>query len=251
MNSLITNRKNIYYIASFFLIWIMLFEFLLPVNKILPKPSLVIDSFVDLFTLYKLHYHLLSSTGVIYVSILFAYLLIIGIGSNLYKTNSFIINFIDSFEWYLKYIPGIVLALFLIMWFPGSELIEFIFAFLTSFFSLLIIFKKESKNVKEEYISAAKSLGADDKKIYKSVVLKCIQPAIIVQIKELHFYLWALLIAFEYIKGGIGVGSMMKDIIAYNDLSALFSTTIIISFVIGIGSSITDFIKERYFSWKS
>lgn len=243
--------KVVYLLIFYFLVWIILFEFLLPVNKILPKPSIVITTFDDLFTVYNLHLHLLSTTGVIYVSMISAYIVLMIAGSWLSNSNFHLVKFIESIEWFSKYVPGIVLAFFLIMWFPGSELIEFVFAFFTSFFSLLFIFNNEKNNVKDEYLSAAESLGANKKEIYKSVILKSIQPSIINHLKTLHFYLWALLIAYEFIKGGFGVGSMLNEVLNYSDLSALFSTVVITGVIIGIGSIIISFIEKKYFSWDS
>ena len=74
MRSAKTSRKKIYYILlAYFLLWILWFEFILPVNDILPKPSVVLLSFGALWSDYHLPMNFIATFSTIYLSLAAAY----------------------------------------------------------------------------------------------------------------------------------------------------------------------------------
>jgi NitT/TauT family transport system permease protein len=235
-------------LSAYFILWILLFEFILPVNKILPKPSIVLQSFDDLWNVYNLPLNYISTITVIYLSISLAFLFLRILSPLILKSN-FISNFILSLEWFSRYLPGIITGMLLIFWFPDSEYIEFIFAFLAILFSLIIKFQKELKNVEKEYINSLLSLGAGESFIFSNVVWKSIQPSLLKHILTIHFYLWILIIAFEYIKGGYGVGSIYRTALEFKDLSAFFSISLITGITIFLGHFLIEFLKNKFFFW--
>jgi ABC-type nitrate/sulfonate/bicarbonate transport system permease component len=248
---IIGNKKTVFtYIALYFLLWIILFEFILPVNNILPKPSIVLESFPALVTDYQLFGNYISTILVIYLSLLAAYFAVKLFILLPVKENRIVTDFIASLEWFSEYIPGIVLGLLLIFWFPASEYIEFIFAFLTAFFSMLIRTKKEETRIPEEYLTASRSLALTENSIRKNIYWKFYQSALLKRMKSLHFYLWLILIAFEYIKGGYGIGNIFHRALIYEDISAFFSAAILTGLTIYLASTIITYIQNRIIFWK-
>ena len=238
-----------YFLLAYLILWIILFEFILPVNRILPKPSIVVQSFGALWSDYNLPINFLSTITVVYISLAISYFFLKWLSPILAKANNPVSGFILSLEWFSEYIPGIIIGLLLIYWFPKSEIIEFIFAFGTAFSSLVIKFQKESGKISNEYIYAAESLGVSEKLVTREVKWKVIQPKIMKHIFYLHFYIWTLLIAFEFIKGGYGLGSIFKSSLEFNDISVLFSTIVITGFTVYIGNSILKYIRNKFFFW--
>ena len=206
-----TAPRNIYkYIIAYFVLWILLFEFILPVNNVLPRPSVVLMSFGALWSYYKLPYNFLVTLSAVYLSILAAYYLTSSLSVYIVKQNHFISEFLTSLHWFTTYVPAIVFGLFFIYWLPGSAYTNYLFAFLIALFSIIIKVKEEAVKVKREYIDSAVSLGADDKTIAKKVIWKSIQPAIINYLIVLQFKIWSVLIVFEFIKGGYGLGRIYR-----------------------------------------
>jgi ABC-type nitrate/sulfonate/bicarbonate transport system permease component len=244
-----TNKNIYYYLTGYFILWIILFEFLLPVNNILPKPSIVLESFDDLWRDYNLLINYLSTISVIYISMAAAYFILRLIRVQLLMRNNVLANLILSLEWFSEYVPGIVIGLILIYWFPNSEYIEFVFAFATVFISLLIKFQIITKELKQEYIDAAYSLGAGRTLIAKSVIWKSAEPALIEHLYQIHLYIWAMLIAFEFIKGGLGLGMIFRRALEFSDLSVLFSSLLITGITIFLGSLMIKSIKNKFFFW--
>lgn len=242
--------KTVYYlVVSYFFIWIILFEFVLPVNQILPKPSIVFQSFPDLWSDYNLPLNYLSTVSIIYCSLFFSYYLVKILAPYLKEINNFISVFIYSLEWFSEYVPGIIIGLLLIFWLPESQYIGIVFAFGTAFTSIMIKFQKESENIKEEYIVAAQSLGFKDNKIIKLVIWKEIQPRLMEHIFNLHYYIWSVLIIFEFIKGGLGLGTIFKQALKFNDLSAIFSVFLIIGISVFLGKFGLKNIRRKFFFW--
>jgi len=242
-------RKIYLFLLSYFILWIVLFEWLLPVNHILPKPSTVFESFPYLWNDYKLPLNYLSTISVVYISLFLSYFCVKILSPYIKEKDNFISTFINSFEWFSEFIPGIIIALLLIFWFPESEFVEFIFAFATAFTSLIIKFQNESENVKEEYLFAAQSLGLSEKKITQLVIWKDVQPKLMAHILNFHFYIWTVLIIFEFIKGGLGLGVIFRQALEYKDLSAIFSVFLITGLTIYFGNLSLRIIRNKFINW--
>lgn len=247
------NKKKIvyYFLSAYLLLWIILFEFVFPVNRILPKPSIVILSLGDLWHIYNFGLSYLSTLSIIIFSIVSAYYLVWLFRIPLLSESGINYGFITSAEWISNYIPGVIIGLLLIFWFPDFEFVDLIFAFSAALVSLVIKFKKEIKHVKPEYIDSVRSLGASKKIIAKKVIWKSIEPALFNHLIELNFYLWTVLVIFEYIKGTHGLGSVLRLTIQFNDLSAFFTSLIIIGLTIFFLVLLGNLIKRKYFFWET
>ncbi|MGA8264489.1 MAG: ABC transporter permease subunit, partial [Ignavibacteriaceae bacterium] len=162
---------------------------------------------------------------------------------------SFLTDFVHSFNWFSRFLPGILIGFLLIYWFPNSVVIEFVFAFFTSFLSFIIFLQKKIETLPTEYIDSARSLGISERRVRKEVIWKSLQPEIFNHIDELHLYIWSLIIAFEFIKGNYGLGNIFRQALQYKDLSALFSTFIIVGVTIFLGKTIIAYLNKKFAFW--
>lgn len=244
--------KNIgYFLLSYFLLWIILFEFILPANSFLPKPSIVLDSFGALWEDYNLLRNFISSAASVYISIIAAYYLLKILNKYLLREKEGIRNFIFSIEWFSKYVPGIVLGFLLIYWFPQSGYIKYLFIFIVVFNSLLLKHTGLSLNVERAYVDSALSLGAGNSIIANKIIWKSLQPDLMNHIYNSHLYFWTMLIIFEFANYGNGLGFIFRRALEFNDLSALFAVMLIIGLFIFLGSLVIKFSKNKLFFWKS
>jgi len=192
---------------------------------------------------------MLSSIAAIYFSSIVA-VLFIWIFRRYLINNKSLIGYLAFFlEWISWIIPEILLGLFLIFWLPDSELIKYIFIFFISFTFLINKVEKELKSINREFIDAAASLGAGKNFIFDKVCWKVIEPELASSLTTLHFYLWTMLIVFEFIKGGSGLGTVLRNAILYKDLSGLFSSILIICLIMFIGAYIIKYFKNKFFFW--
>jgi len=237
-------------VLLYFLLWILLFELILPVNNIFPKPSIVFQSLFDLVKTYQLGWNYLSTVSAIYFPLILAYYLVQILFPIILQKNV-ISDIILSVEWFSRYIPGIILAMILIYWFPQSEITKFIFVFLISFTSFMFRSKNLAENLDSEYSLVLKSFGIGANSILRNVIWKTIQPELMAHIIRQNIYLWAFVVIFEYVNLGFGIGTILKKILQFRDLSALVMIFIIIGSSIFISTQLFKFIKNKVYSWKA
>lgn len=243
------NKNLVKIFLVFIFLYVLLFEFALPLNKILPKPSMLWESIPALFSDYNLLYALAVTTSAIYGSLILGYLIIHLIAPLLIK----ILSGVDGV--YLiprlfRYFTPLFFALLFIFWFEDSFIAEIIFGLLTTLFILGGKLYKEIPAVKEEYILFAKSLKIDDGKIFSSVAWKSCQPKIFSELKSLHLYLWAIILVYEF-AATVGVGGVYKFASEYHDLSAIVALGILVSIIIWLVNMVIGFLERKIIYWES
>jgi ABC-type nitrate/sulfonate/bicarbonate transport system permease component len=144
-------------------------------------------------------------------------------------------------------VPGILSGLFLIIWLPDSEYSKYIFIFFASFLYLFNKAEYDLTKVRGEYVDAVVSLGAGKNFVFDKVSWKFIEPALAESLPDLHFHLWSILIVFEFIKGGSGLGSILRTVVLYRDIAGLFVSILIISLLILIGTAMIKYIKNKIY----
>ena len=240
-------KAKSYIISGYFILWVVLFEFIFPVNKILPKPSVVLLSLPDLFKVYHLGESILSSVSSVYLPLAFAWIVLWICKNILVGNNNYFTHFFNSFQWFSKYVPGIILSLLIVYWFPHTEYMKYIFIFLISFASLVMKLRETANSAPVEYIYSAMSLGY---KNVKQIKWKHSEPELAEHSVNLHLYLWSMLLIFEYIKGGFGLGSVYRTALMFNDISGLFTSIIITGVIVWLGGMLLNFYRQKYFFWK-
>ncbi len=242
-------RKFFSFLLIYFLLWIIFFEFVFPSGKILPQPGVVWQSFGALWFSYHILSNFLITLAAIYVSLIIAFFAVKILSNHLIKEKSFIKDFILSLNLFSEYVPGIVLALFLIFWFPDSTFIEFVFTFLLIFFALAKEVSNFSLPKCKPYIDSARSFGLSESLINKKIIWKCILPDLKDYIFEKQIYFWSILIAFEIIKGNSGLGSVFGNALRFKDLSATFAAALIVGIIIFVIIQVLSLFAKKFIHW--
>jgi len=246
-NKINRRGKYVYLLVAFVLFWIVLFEFILSSNLILPRPYFVLLSLGDLFADYHLIFNIFSTISVIYFSIITAFFIIWLFRIYLVNGHNIIRYTVAALGWFAGFIPSILIVLFLFYWLGSSEYVKYIFGFFSCFILFFIKLEDETSKIGNEYIDAAASIGANSKMIAGKIRWKSVEPAIAGYIPEIHLYLWSMIIVIEYIKGGSGLGVVFRTALLYRDLPVLFSSALITVIVVFIGESLIKYLNNRYF----
>ncbi|NWG27801.1 MAG: hypothetical protein HXY48_04620 [Ignavibacteriaceae bacterium] len=242
-------KKQQKIIAAVFIALLLIFEFLIPSNRFIPKPSLIYHSCIDLFTEYKIFLNLTNTISVIYLPALFAFVFFYIFFQILSNENPLSL-FIYSTDWIVKYIPSIILGLIMILWFPESRIIEYIFSFLICFFPLFTKINKRLKEIPEEYIHSAVSLGYTSTEISRKIELPFVMPDLIRTFRKIHIYHWSMILIFEYFQKLFGLGAIINQLIFYKDLSGLFALIFLLWLIVFVISKALLFIEYKFFFWK-
>lgn len=243
-------QKVLAVLAVFIFVYVVLFEFILPLNKILPKPSLFLESFIALWSDYSLLEHFLVSFSAVYLSIIGGYLIISAAAGFIIKLNFDFPGFFDGLRIF-RYFPAFFFALLFAFWFNGSITGEFIFLLIGSSVYLGITLNNQLKLTKLEFLFFALSLGVHKNKIYSDILRKSHEPAIVKALPKMHIYLWILVMIFEFVGAKWGFGSIYRLILYYNDFSALFALAIVISLIIWIGNSAITSMSKKIVRWET
>ncbi len=209
----------------------------------------IFNSFINLWLEYDLTVNLLSSFGAVYVSILVSYFLTLFLLRFTVFPGTITAKLLKYTKSFLQYFPLILLGVFFLFIFPGSELVEYLFLILYSVIFLLIKDSSPDK-IKEEYVISAKSLGMTQDEIIRKVVIKSLQPVIFKSISKLHINLWTMLVALEFFKEGLGLGSVFKMTVDYNDLRGFLFVSLMLVLIIIIGSASIKYIHRKFYFWE-
>lgn len=236
-------------LSALLFVYILLFEFVLPINKFLPKPSILLSSIPSLIEDYNFGYALVTTVSTIFISLFVGYFLIKFFNRSLLSS----INLFPKVL-YLKKISEYFIPFFLILlfalWFNKSIWFEFLFALILVMGKLKFSFFDAASTLKQEYIEASRSLGASQKLIENKVIWKLIQPKLFVTIYEYYKYLWAWILVYEFVLNSNGIGNVLYSAIKYNDLSVVVLSIIILIIVNILGKLLLKSIKNKFFFWE-
>ncbi len=242
-------NKLILFVTLLF-VYIALFEFILPINKVIPKPTLFFESLENIWNEYGLVYALTLSGSVVYLSILCAYI-------HLYLGVAGYLKFLTRIEGSLSMLRAFIFLtpLFFVLlfnyWFPQNILGEFVFAFIVSSFWMLHELLNESKRVKEEYILVGKNLNLTPTEILEKIYWNSAQPELFEKIKKINYSLWLLILMYEFVGNSHGVGQVYRTAYSYNDFTALYALAIVTAIIIWLGDFMIAQIKRKFIHWNA
>lgn len=244
---ILKNRLTFLFVLLF--VYVLLFEFILPINKFLPKPSLLIETFPALLTDYNMLAEMTITTTIVYLSIVIGYFIVWLFSYQFSKLISKNIGLFNNLRLF-KNFPAFFFAILFAFWFGSSIIAELLFASVISAFFIVLSFMQIATNVPSEYLDSGRSLGLTGKELHKNVTWKYSLPFIFNELHRLHYYLWVLILIYEFIGSSNGFGGVYNLALSYNDLSAIIMLGIIIALLIWLGNSIIDFIEKKLVFWK-
>jgi len=243
-------RNSVALFVTLLFVYIVLSEFILPINKVLPKPSLLYESFLHIWTDYNLLFAFTTTTSVIYAAIALS-------ASLLYASAKIFLRlFVEmrhpvlSFRIF-RFVPVFFIAVLFNYWLPNNLLAELLFGFLTAAFLAMNKLFVESRNIKEEYLLVARNLNQSQSDIYKKVYWKSALPALADHYEKIHLSLWTLILIYEFIDNTHGFGFIFRTALDYKDYTTLYALAIILSLLIWLGNSVIRFINNKIIYWSA
>jgi ABC-type nitrate/sulfonate/bicarbonate transport system permease component len=243
-------KNSVVLFDTLLFVYIVLFEFILPINKVLPKPSLLYESFIHIWSDYQLLFAFTTTTSVIYAAITFSILF-------LYVRAIFFIKLFVEMRYSIlsfrifRFVPIIFIAVLFNFWLPNNLLAELLFGFLTAAFLAMNKLFDESKNINEEYLLVARNLNLSQNDIYEKVYWKSALPVLARCYEQIHLSLWTLILFYEFIDNTHGFGFIFRTALDYKDFTTLYTTAIILSLLIWFGNSVIRFVNNKIIYWSA
>ncbi len=235
-------------ILTILFVYVVLFEFILPVNKFLPKPSILFESIFYIINDYNLFISISVSFTIVIVAFVVAY---IGVYVRAPYLLRWLTRYKESFTTLnvFRYFLIIVVVILIKQWFEETLFWEFFFATLFVFIlSLKKLFDK-IENVKDEYVVVGKNLGLTDMEISEDIHWKYLQPVLIGYYEKLNISLWSIILVFEFIGDTNGLGHAFHKALVYKDLNAIILFSFILFVLVWVTTFIIKVIKRKYFNW--
>jgi len=244
-----TAKNSLLLSATLIFIYIIIFEFILPVNRVLPKPSILLESIPHIWSEYNLLISLAHTMSIIYFAILLSFFSTFILSSRIFKLFDDMLESKYSFR-FLNYIPPFIIIMLLSFWFPsGIVLIEILFIIVLTHILIYRHLFSNLKNVPEEFITVGRNLGLTKSNIFKMISWKCLEPGLIKEYSRIHYSLWGSALLFEYVFNAGGIGSVFHITASYHDFTALFLTAFIVFLLIWIGDFFIRLINNVIFGW--
>jgi ABC-type nitrate/sulfonate/bicarbonate transport system permease component len=245
-------RKPFFYILfTLFIIWIILFEFVLPENNILPRPGIVLISIPALFEDYNFLAHFFTTISAIYLPAVLAYIFIFFIREYILSEKGFLNQFIEFISNISVFIPAVLLAAITVYWFPHTFVAEYIFSFVISVSWWIVTVNAAKKKQNENYLITFKSFGAGGSFLNKNILWNEIKPEVFKNLFRFHLHLWVVIIFYEFLAEGYGLGTILQKTLAYHDLSALTLIAVIISVIILGGFFFLKYLEDKFIFWET
>ncbi|MCU7494233.1 MAG: hypothetical protein HF314_18200 [Ignavibacteria bacterium] len=241
-------RKYAWFLA-YLLAYILIFEFLIPPGRILPGPSLVLESFPSLQMHYGFLKNALYTTSGIYLSMVLAYGLIwlfrVWVTGLLLRAK----DFLESIRLF-RYLTAISFITIYIYWFPVSNLSEILFTFLLALGYLLNVISRDLGKVKRSYIEPFIALKKEDSFLYKNIYWQSVKPSLFSSLQRLNIRLWSIVLFFEYVKAYMGIGNIYRLALSFNDISGLVAISVLSGLIIALGEYVLKLLKRKVITWE-
>ncbi|WP_051531485.1 ABC transporter permease [Clostridiisalibacter paucivorans] len=156
----------------------------------------------------------------------------------------------DSIVEFYRPLPPLAYYTLLILWLGIDDTSKITLLFLAAFAPIYISCVSAVRKINEDYVLSAKSLGADQKKIFFKIVLPACLPDIFTGIRTAVGVSYTTLVSAEMIAATSGIGWMVLD--ASNFLK---SNVIVVGILImGVTGILIDmglrFIEKKIVFWK-
>lgn len=242
--------KLLQYFLGAVIAYILLFEFIIPSNEILPSPTLLVESLAPLWNNYNLFESFVITTSIIYIAVIVGYLLINFFAGTILKLFIEHTPILNAFRLF-RYFPLFFAVILFVFWFNYSIIAEFVFALIVVIVSLSISLYDSLSEVKAAYITASKGLNTTKNKIYSKVIWKNSQPYVFKSIFNIHLNLWLLILVYEYVSENGGMGTIFNMTLSYNDFAGAVALAIIIALLIWLGTAIIRYIESKLIYWEN
>ncbi len=245
------NRKKYFQIKNYspliisLILWIILFEFIIPTNYFAPKPSVVLESFSSLWNDYNLLPNFFSTFGCIYLSLSIAIIISTFLSNKVVhkKFSEYLLKERNKGRLIFLIFSFLILSA---IWFSNFYFFKIIFASVISILILTIKNLRGMDSVNSNFIDSMKSLGFSNDVIQNKIISRLVRPSLLNYLRVYHFVLWTIIIIYEVFIDREGIGFMLKKIVEYRDLSAAFALLLILGFILLLVNRIHIVITKNF-----
>lgn len=197
----------------FFVLLILCWHFFVVLSNtpsyILPQPFSVFETFTNGF----LEGHYLIAIFNSMVRVLVGYLLALGVGviTGLLIARYYLLDItIGKSILSLQSIPSVAWVPLALLWFGITDNAVIFIIVLEALLPTALSTKSAVKNIPQDLIRAAQTLGSRGLHLYRNVIIKAMVPELVTGLRLSWAFAWRALIAGELFIGGAGIGQTLE-----------------------------------------
>lgn len=216
---------------------------------LLPGPSLVLNTFVELLMKGHLIFHLAASLSRVSLGVLVGVLLAIPVGFAL-GSYPLVKAFFDPLINFMRALPPIALAPLVVVYLGIGESARLTVLVYAAFFSATVVIYEGVVALEPLYIRAAQSLGANPREVFLRVVLPQTLPHILTAFRVALGVCWATLVAAELVAAQQGLGALIQNASNFFQIPAILVGITLIGLVALAMDQLLRTITSRFVSWR-
>ncbi|MTI60175.1 MAG: ABC transporter permease subunit [Firmicutes bacterium] len=236
-----------------FLAWYVLSRLEVFSATLVPSPFRVWTAFLGLlndgYNGISLWGHLGASFKRLMVSLIFAIITAVPLGL-LSGYFSKIEAVIDSVVEFYRPLPPLAYYTLLILWFGIDDTSKEILLFLAAFAPIYIACVSAVSKINRDYILSAKSLGANQKKVFFKIVLPACLPEIFTGVRTAFGVAYTTLVSAEMIAATSGIGWMVLDAANFLKSEVIFIGILIMGITGILINAGLRFLEKKIVFWK-
>ncbi len=249
MQSRIT-KGSLKLLTALLFVYIVLFEFILPVNKYLPKPFLLYESISHIWHDYNLVYGLSITFSMVVISLAAGYFSTYLNSAQIFKMSKDSKGIFETLKMF-GYLPSIFIIAIFTFWFNEFLFAEFLFALFASILFSYSTLIKLTPSMKREYVEVARNLGLTPTDIYQSIYWKSMVPDFSKEYSLIHIKLWTVVLFTEFVLNMHGVGQVLRKILEYRDFTALINVAFMVALLICLSDCLINYLRKKIIFWNN
>jgi taurine transport system permease protein len=149
----------------------------------------------------------------------------------------------------LRPVPPIALIPFVILWFGLGETGRILLGSLSCFMIMVVQTYVAANNVPPVFLQAARTLGAGENRVYRTVVLRAIVPHLIAGLRIAAALAWAVVVAAEYLGAQNGIGYLILQASRTLNTAVVLVGTIVVGLLAFVFEQLLRLLAQRATRW--
>jgi len=248
MNS---KKFKIFLLLTF--IYLILFEFIFPHNKIFPSASVIFLSIDELLSTHNFTINIISTSAAVYTSVFVNYVLMKILFAYLFDYNSdtVISCTLKTISYFIFLVPFVLISLLFVLWFPDFLLNKYIVAVISVFSISFIEINDACKKITTSAnLDFYKSIGLKESVIKNKILFKYTEPQLFDIQLRYHPLIWSVVLIVEYFQQKEGVGNILNTVLKFHDVSLAFTLTLILFAIVFLLQALLLKLYNRIYFWE-
>jgi NitT/TauT family transport system permease protein len=211
----------------FFGVWVLASATGMVNELLVPPPQQVFSTCFELFFARGFGSDVLISIGRVLIAFAMAAAVAVPLGvlmGSFPAVEAFFAPFVSAW----RYLPAPSFIPVLLMWFGTGEAPKLALLFIGVVFFLITLIMDHTKNVRDELVETALTLGAGRRTVVVGVILPAVLPDIVVAMRQMLAVAWTYLVIAEIVASTTGIGAMMMRARRFLNTDEILSGIIVI-----------------------